>query len=1170
MATCATCGEENPERARFCLACGAQLNADGGFGRDERKLVTVLFADVTSSTALGERLDPEELKDVMAAWFGAMRAEIEAEGGTVEKFIGDAVMAAFGVPAAHEDDPERALRAALRMRRRLEDLNTGLHAAHGVELQVRIGVNTGEVMAVTDPLPGEAMVTGDAVNAAARLEQAAEPGEILVSERTARVAREMLFDGPRKLGLRGKGESVQAYALLGAGPRAERGVPGLRAPIVGRDRELALLATLYERVAGERRSHLVTIYGDAGIGKSRLVQDSIAALERGEPAPNVVNGRCLPYGEGVTYWPLAEILKNVAGVLDSEPSDAALEKIRAAGGALLTAEHAADSARSTAALAYTVGLEDPEVRFRDMAPRQVRLETHAAWHSFFSALAADRPVVALIEDIHWADSALLDLLEELADRTQGPVLFICTARPELTARRTAWGGGRHSFSSVLLEPLPEADAARLVELLLTVDDLPADVNQAILDRAEGNPFFLEEILRHLIDESRIVTSNGRWRAAADIGHVEIPDTVQAVLAARMDLLSPADKRVLQEAAVVGRTFWTGPVAALTGTDADDLEDALRRLEERELVVPRLGTSIAGEREFMFKHILTRNVAYETLPRRERAPAHARVAVWIEETAGERRREFVELLAHHYGEAHRALALDRLADQSEIDDLRAKAVEYLQLAARDALSKMALGRSRELADEARSLAAHPLERSLALEALAEGYNLDYLGDEAWRCFREAIDVRLEGVSEDRMEIARLCGRALEVPTRWPGTMRSPLAEDEAALYLDAGLERLEPGDSEARIRLLIAQAFWSYAYEETARVRSDRTDAREAGEEAAAMALRLGRPSLVLAALDGVQAMDLTSGLFEQAVAVAERRLDLVRTLEDPWERADTFGMASWAALYAGRLADAHRLADEGFGPALQVTSAGALHCLSFRALASFCLGDWDELLADLDLTQEILGGGRDPIPGGVRPWAAAAFAHEARGDTTAADHLVAVVSRVEGGLGRVSGQVSPWLIRLAIRRGDLDGARARLKKAMDQRIGGNSGFLLEVACELAAHECAWERAAALATEARATAQAGGSLALPCFADRLEGQAAVAAGDRRGGPELLERAARGFEGIGARWERARTELALSETLAAGGNEDEARKHISAALPALEAAGAVEELERARELAERLGG
>ena len=1169
MATCATCGEENPERARFCLACGGPLGAEAGVGHDERKLVTVLFADVTGSTGLGEQLDPEELKEVMAAWFGAMRAEIEAEGGTVEKFIGDAVMAAFGVPAAHEDDPERALRAALRMRRRLSELNTGLHAAHGVELQVRIGVNTGEVMAVTDPLPGEAMVTGDAVNAAARLEQKAEPGEILVSERTASAAREMLFDGPRKLGLRGKGESVQAYTLLAAGPKAERGVPGLRAPIVGRDRELALLATLYERVAGERRSHLVTIYGDAGIGKSRLVQDSIAALERGEPAPNVVRGRCLPYGEAVTYWPLAEILKNVAGVLDSETSHAALDKIRAVAGALLTSEHAADSTRSTAALAYTVGLEDPDIRFRDMAPRQVRLETHAAWHSFFTALAADRPVLALIEDIHWADAALLDLLEELAGRTQGPVLFICTARPELTARRTAWGGGRHSFSSVLLEPLRDTDAARLVELLLTVDDLPPDIHRAILDRAEGNPFFLEEILRHLIDENRIVPSDGHWRAAADIGHVEIPDTVQAVLAARMDLLSPVDKRVLQEAAVVGRTFWTGPVAALSGTEADDLEDALRRLEERELVIPRLGTSIAGEREFMFKHILTRNVAYETLPRRERAPAHARVALWIEETAGERRRELVELLAHHYGEAHRGLALDRLADEHEIEDLRAKAVEYLLLASRDALSKMALGRSRELAEEARSLAAQPVERALALEALAEAYNLDYLGDEAWRCFRQAIDDRLEGVSEDRMEIARLCGRALEVPTRWPGTMRTPPAEDEAAFYLDAGLERLESGDSEARIRLLIAQAFWSYAYEDSARVRPDRADARAAGEEAAAMALRLGRPSLALAALDGVQAMDLTSGLFAQALAVAERRLDLVRTVEDPWERADTFGMASWAALYAGRLTDAHRLADEGFEPAFRVTSAGALQCLSNRALASFCLGDWDALLADLDLTQEILGPGRDPIPGGARPWAAAAFAHEARGDTTAADHIVAIVTRVETGLSRVSGQVSPWLIRFAIRRGELDAARARLEKEIDQRIGGNSGFLLEVACELTEHECAWDQAATLATKARATAQAGGSLALPCFADRLEGQAAVAAGDRRGGLQLLERATRGFGEVGARWEQARTALALAEALALGGNEDEARRRVSAALPALEAAGAVEELEGARELAERLG-
>jgi class 3 adenylate cyclase/tetratricopeptide (TPR) repeat protein len=1170
MAACATCGEENPQRARFCLACGAPLEADSRRAHDERKLVTVLFADLTSSTALGERLDAEELKEVMAAWFGAMRHEIESEGGTVEKFIGDAVMAAFGVPAAHEDDPERALRAALRMRRRLQELNANLNAAHGVELQVRIGVNTGEVMAVTDPLPGEAMVTGDAVNAAARLEQTAEPGEILVSERTARASRDMRFDGPRTLGLRGKGESVQAYALVGAGTVAERGVPGLRAPIVGRDRELALLATLYERVAGEGRSHLATIYGDAGIGKSRLVQESVAALERGESAPNVVRGRCLPYGEGVTYWPLAEILKNVAGVLDSDSSDAALDKVRAAGAALLTAEHAADSTRSTAALAYTVGLEDPNVRFRDMAPRQIRLETHVAWRSFFSALAGDRPVVALIEDIHWADAALLDLLEELADRTQGPVLFVCTARPELTARRTAWGGGRHSFSSVLLEPLPDTDAARLIELLLTVDDLPSDIHRAILDRAEGNPFFLEEILRHLIDESRIVASDGGWRAAADIGHVEIPDTVQAVLAARMDLLSPVDKRVLQEAAVVGRTFWTGPVAALSETDADDLEDALRRLEERELVVPRLGTSIAGEREFMFKHILTRNVAYETLPRRERAPAHARVAAWIEETAGERRRELVELLAHHYTQAHRGLAQDRLADRHDVETLRTKAVEYLLAASGDALSKMALGRSREFASEARSLADGPLERSHALEALAEASANDYLGDEAWQYFCQAVDIRLKEAPDDRIAIALLCGRALEVPTRWPGTMRSPPREEEAAVYLDAGLERLEAGDSEARVRLLTAQAFWAHPFPETTRVRPDREDSRQAGEEAVAIALRLGQPSLALAALDAVQATYQMRGLHGQATSVAARRLELAQTVDDPWERSDTLSMAAWSSLHIGRYADARRFGDEGFELARHEALAGAIHSLSWRAIARFRLGDWDGVLADVSLAQELLGPGRDPVRGSARAWTAAAFVHQARGNEPAADELLAVATRLESGLGGISTNLSPPFVLCLVRRKAYGPARGRLEKAKAATHRSDLDLLLECECELLAAEERWEEAPALLAEARAHASEGGSHALPCFADRLEGLTVLAAGNWEAGVELLERAGRGFGDLGARWEEARTELALAEALTAGGNEDEARRYVSAALPALEAAGALEELERARELSERLGG
>ena len=347
--------------------------------------MTVLFADVTGSTALGEQLDPERLRDVMDTYFVAMREEIEAEGGTVEKFIGDAVMAAFGVPVAHEDDPARALRAALRMRRRLEDVNRDLQSRFGVTLQVRTGVNTGEVLATIDPKPGEAMVTGDAVNAAARLEQVAEPGQIVASERTVRAARSFRSTPLGEIELKGKAERVNATLIIGESDGDERGVPGLHAPMVGRERELTLLRSVYERVAAERRPNLVTVYGEAGVGKSRLTHEFLDWARRQTQAPTIVRGRCLPYGDGVTYWPLAEILKGHADVFDTDPPGLVLEKIRTVGRTLLTTDVTPDPDRAAAALAFTVGVEDPSFPFADLEPREVRAESHAAWRSFFSA-----------------------------------------------------------------------------------------------------------------------------------------------------------------------------------------------------------------------------------------------------------------------------------------------------------------------------------------------------------------------------------------------------------------------------------------------------------------------------------------------------------------------------------------------------------------------------------------------------------------------------------------------------------------------------------------------------------------------------------------------------------------------------------------------------------------
>ena len=372
---------------------------------DERKLVTILFADLVGSTELGEQLDPEQLSSVLDSYFAALRREIEAEGGTVEKFIGDAVVAVFGVPVAHEDDPTRALRAGLRMRRSLELLNRSLEDERGIRLAMRIGINTGDVIARASADPGDVFVTGDAVNVAARLEQGAEEGQILVGERTARSAKDVTLEPVGPLALKGKRDTVRAFALLDEAvgqPKTGQRVDArlYRTVLVGRVAELAMVRSVFDRCAADHRPQLVTVYGDAGVGKTRFVEEFARRTDDLTEPPLVISGRCLPYGEGVTYWPLGEILKSQAGILDTDPPDLALEKVHKVGEQLITDEVSTDPRRATAALAYTIGLDDPDVPLSTSDPREVRDDLHAAWRSFFSALARPRPVIAVVEDIY--------------------------------------------------------------------------------------------------------------------------------------------------------------------------------------------------------------------------------------------------------------------------------------------------------------------------------------------------------------------------------------------------------------------------------------------------------------------------------------------------------------------------------------------------------------------------------------------------------------------------------------------------------------------------------------------------------------------------------------------------------------------------------------------------
>ena len=1109
---------------------------------------------------MGERLDPEQLKEVMGSFFEAMRDEIEVEGGTVEKFIGDAVMAAFGVPTAHEDDAARALRAALRMRTRLSDLNQTLSETYGLTLQMRVGVNTGDVLATTSPPPGEGMVAGDAVNVAARLEQAAEPGQILVGERTARAARPFRFRSLEPLAAKGKSEAIDALELLEQAAVPERGLPGLRAPMVGRDHELTLLDSMFRRVASEGHPHLVTIYGEAGVGKSRLTSEFIAVTERDAL---IFRGRSLPYGEGVTYWPMAEILKGHAGVLDTDSPEVALEKIHKLGRGLLTSEIAPDPKRATAALAYTVGVEDPSVPFRDVAPRQVRAETHSAWRAFFSALSREKPVVVVVEDIHWADPAMLDLLEDLADRVAGPVLIVCPARPELTARRPDWGGGRRSFSSVALDPLPPDEADRLVELLLAVEDLPEALHRRILERAEGNPFFLEEIIRQLIDAGRLVHEKGRWRAASGIADVEVPDTVQGVLTARIDLLAAEDKRTLQLAAVVGRIFWPGPVSRLLNGDSDDIDASLQRLEHRDLVLERVGSSMAGESEFIFKHVLTRDVAYDSLPRRDRALAHATVAQWIEETAGERRLEFVELLAHHFHQAY-LLARER-GDSEGLLDLRATAFGTLLAASAHARSKLASRTAAQLGERALDIAEGHIERARSLEAMGYAAQDQYEGDEAWRCFRQAAEARAAAgpeTDEERDALAMACAGACETPTRWPGSMRSAVTEEEVRRYLKMAFDALPAGDSEARIRLLTVEAFFPWVY--PAHQTDDEINfAVEQGEEAAAMALRMGRLDRASGAMDGVGANFFVQHRYAEVKDVLDRRMAIVDQLSDPFEVGDALSVAAWVCTDIGLYKEAIAYGERGYERTREYTPAVALHSVAWKAMAHFRLGDWDTILQDIALIEEMLEDRRDDPPYfAARPFGAAAFIHETRGNQVAADRVLGLIERLRARESE-RGQVVLALAALVYaRRGDPEAAWSYLLHGSPEASW--DPMRLEFGCDVVAELGHWDRAQEVIDRAQAALKGGGLMSLPAYIARLEGRSALAARDPEQAVSHLTKAREVFDELGARWERAWTDLFIGEALIAAGDRTGARSRLEEALAVFEELRTPRELDRAREL------
>jgi class 3 adenylate cyclase/tetratricopeptide (TPR) repeat protein len=649
---------------------------------EERKVVSVLFADLVGSTASADGADPEDVQDRLRPYYARVRDEIESVGGTVEKFIGDAVVGIFGAPASHEDDPSRAVQAAIQVVGAVEQLN---EQDPRLDLAVRVAVDTGEaVVSIGSPAErGEGIATGDVMNTASRLQQMAPVGGVVVGQRTFQATREAFeYEPLNPVTVKGKAEPIPIWRVRGS--RSEQERPSL-APMIGRTAELQLLATLWDKVRADRRPQMVTVIGPPGIGKSRLVRELQPTLEAGGV---FLKGRCRPYGETTGFGAFGQQVLQLSGVYETDPSVVARTKL---GDTIATLFPAGDAGEVAAHLAVLLGLSEEGAPDKQLLFYSVR--------RFVEALGSRGPSVLFFEDIHWAEPALLELLDSLATRLRDvPVYLITLARPELLDTRPYWGGGLTRYTAIPLDPLPDAEARELAGSLLDASSTGAELADRLVHTSGGNPLFLEELAASVAERAPGLAS-------------DLPSTVQAIISARLDVLPPKERRVLQDAAAIGRIFWLGPLAAMAGSGSD-LDAALDFLEARDLIRRQPASSVPDDREFIFKHVLTREVAYATLPRAARRERHRTIAEFIEAASGDRVRQSASILAHHFREAgddtktatYLMMAADvasRAWAKAQAVALYTDAIELLERAGdHDGLVEARLGRASTLIDASR--------------------------------------------------------------------------------------------------------------------------------------------------------------------------------------------------------------------------------------------------------------------------------------------------------------------------------------------------------------------------------------------------------------------------------------------------------------------------------------
>ena len=1029
---------------------------------EERKLVTILFADLVGSTARASGEDPERVRARLDRFHAAMAAEVERTGGTLEKFAGDAVMAVFGAPRALEDHAERALHAALAMQGRLAGL-------FGGELAMRVGVNTGEVV-VGAGRAGGSFVAGDAVNVADRLQKAAAPGEVLAGERTvAAAAGAFEFGVARVAEAKGKEAGVACRPALRALRRMRPRGAGLPRVFVGREHELDLLVATYRRAAAGPEPHLVTIVGEPGVGKTRLVRELQTRLADESAPPLVRTGRCPAYGDGITYWPLGDLLREHLGLREGHSPEEALERLS-----------------GNEILGLALGLDVA----RDAHPLDARERLHEAVVRFLEDLAAERPLVVLVEDVHWAEPDLLDLLERVVADARAPLLALATARPELLEKRAAWGAGRRNSTLLWLDPLPAGAAYRMLDEMLP-DVLPERLRELLVERSDGNPFFIEELLGELVDVGVLERRDGDWAVRGEEATISMPDTVYAVLAARLDRLPPLEKAALQAAAVVGRVFWSSPVVALLDGEEPDFD----LLEERDLIRGNPSSALADDREYVIKHALTREVAYASIPKARRGRLHAALAGWLEESAlgGDER---ASLLAYHYSQAVTPEDADLVwADDAErLAALRATAVRWLRRAGDLARGRYEIDEAVELYERAIALCDDDHERALLWRALGEAQALRYDGEGMRTALLRALDGPLD--DEERADTyAFLAFQASIRSAMWSIRLNEHLIRDWAA----KALELAEKG-SKAQARAVLALA------------NVDPVDAADLLPEAAALAESLGDAGLRAYVLGAQSHTAFERHAFHEAAALSERRLELVRGIEDPDHVCEAYESGAPIVAALGRFDDARALAERHWELARRLSAHHRVHAISLHLEIGELVGDWEALASLTDRTFDLVTrNSATPCVRNPRDLLLCGAAHLVLGDEQRAAELERESARIAG--EGYDTYLSAPRLRMALVRGERASADRLVRLPAERAFVWGAGVFavrLDGLVALRLIDVIEVEASALCQE--------GTVVEP-FALRALGFA-------RRDDELLAKADERFAALGLEWHRAQTERLLA--------------------------------------------